>query len=429
MTRYVNELARMSFVKPAISPEWVSAPLIVPKRPPAMFLFALGSRPVNNATEHKFWPMPDVNIELADTRGATVFANIDYCSSYWQSPLHPDSQALYAFMTRFGVFMPTRTPQGGFHYAANFQEKVEPFFAEFRDNMKAWLDDFLLFAASESNLLRILQTFFSICRTRRLVVSLSKSSFFQKGAHWCGRMIDFAGVRFNSKNLYGPSNCSPPTTASELCEYVHGLRWMSPSIPRFAERVAPLRALLETAYTAAGGSRKKKSIARLKLAPLGWADAHQRSFEDLQDQLRISTRLMHSDPAKVLCIHTDASDQHWAFCATQCHGSELSKSPLAQIHEPLSFLSGTFADREAHWSTYEREAFTVVHAFKTLDYLLTCDATTWLFTDHRNILFAFNPVAMDPSLGRHKVLKVVRWALFLNAFHYRIEHVPGDANI
>ena len=36
---------------------------------------------------------------------------------------------------------------------------------------------------------------------------------------------------------------------------------------------------------------------------------------------------------------------------------------------------------------------------------------------------------MDPFLGSHKVLKVFRWALFLSAFAYRVEHVPGDSNI
>lgn len=35
---------------------------------------------------------------------------------------------------------------------------------------------------------------------------------------------------------------------------------------------------------------------------------------------------------------------------------------------------------------------------------------------------------MEPSLGRHKVLKAVRWALYLSFFNYRIEHVPGTSN-
>lgn len=36
---------------------------------------------------------------------------------------------------------------------------------------------------------------------------------------------------------------------------------------------------------------------------------------------------------------------------------------------------------------------------------------------------------MERSLGGHKVLKVIRYALFLSAFNYRIEHFPGYSNI
>lgn len=67
--------------------------------------------------------------------------------------------------------------------------------------------------------------------------------------------------------------------------------------------------------------------------------------------------------------------------------------------------------------------------FEKLDYLFACDPTIQVFTDHRNLLFALLPVGMEPSLGRHKVLRDIRWALFLSAFNYRIEHVPGDYNI
>lgn len=67
-------------------------------------------------------------------------------------------------------------------------------------------------------------------------------------------------------------------------------------------------------------------------------------------------------------------------------------------------------------------------AFRKLGYLVTCDLTTSVLTDHRNLLFAFNPVVMDPLLGRHKVLKFIRWALYLSGFNYIIKHVPGFSN-
>lgn len=235
--------------------------------------------------------------------------------------------------------------------AANFQEKVADCFGELRQNFKAWIDDFMVFASDENHLLRLLRRFFEICRARRLVVSLPKSKFYLSEATWCGRIIDYDGVRFNSKNLSGLQNCEPPRTAAELCEYVHGVSWVSTSIPRFAERVAPLRALLEKAYAKAGGNRKKKSISKLSLEELGWDNTHSTAFIGLQEQLQEATRLAHRDPVLILCLHTDASDKHWAVCATQCHESELEKPVVDQNHQPLAFLSGTFSEREEHWTT------------------------------------------------------------------------------
>lgn len=244
--------------------------------------------------------------------------------------------------------MPTRTTQGGCNSADNFQENVERCFTELKDNFKAWIDDFMLFASREADLPRILRQFFNICRTRRLVFSLPKSDFYLSKFTWCGRIIDAKGVRFHPKNIAGLSNCDPPRTAGELCEYVHGANWLSMSIPRFAERVAPLRNLLEAAYSRTGGSRKKKSIAKLVLNDLGWSDEHQQAFTGLQEQLKESTRLAHRDPKMRLCIHTDASDKHWAVAATQCEPIELEKPFIDQRHLPLAFLSSSFSEREEH---------------------------------------------------------------------------------
>lgn len=210
---------------------------------------------------------------------------------------------------------------------------------------------------------------------------------------------------------------------------MHGLSWIATSIPRFAERVAPLRKLLEAAYAKAGGSRKKQSIANIALNGIGWNEAHDHAFTDLQQQIQESVKLAHREPDLILCIHADASDLHWAVCATQCLKEELKKPIHEQQHQPLAFLSGAFTETEAHWTTYEREAFAIVQAFRKLDYLLACDLTTRVFTDHRNLLFIFNPIALESGLGRHTVLKVIRWALYLSTFTYAIEHLPGDPNI
>lgn len=78
--------------------------------------------------------------------------------------------------------------------------------------------------------------------------------------------------------------------------------------------------------------------------------------------------------------------------------------------------------------TYEKEAYAVFQTFRRLKYLLGCAKRVKVFTDHRNVLISFDPTVVGPSLGRHKVLEVIRWALYLSDFAYDIEHVPGTLN-
>lgn len=70
-----------------------------------------------------------------------------------------------------------------------------------------------------------------------------------------------------------------------------------------------------------------------------------------------------------------------------------------------------------------------MEAFRRLNYLFSCHDSSVVYTDNRNVLFDFHPVDIKPNLGRHKVLEVVRCALFLFDFTYKILHVPGDENV
>lgn len=47
MIQYVDQILNMGFVKNVTSPEWVSAPLIVLKRPPTRYRLKIDYRPVN----------------------------------------------------------------------------------------------------------------------------------------------------------------------------------------------------------------------------------------------------------------------------------------------------------------------------------------------------------------------------------------------
>ena len=99
------------------------------------------------------------------------------------------------------------------------------------------------------------------------------------------------------------------------------------------------------------------------------------------------------------------------------------------MDEPLAFLGSQFKKAELNWTMFEKEGFSMFQSFDKLDYLLMSGRPGHVFTDHRNLLFVFAPLALEPALGRHVVSKVQRWVLFLSKYTYFIEHIDGDDTV
>jgi hypothetical protein len=51
-----------------------------------------------------------------------------------------------------------------------------------------------------------------------------------------------------------------------------------------------------------------------------------------------------------------------------------------------------------------------------------------ILSDHLNLTHIYNPLSADPTLARHVVHKLQRWALNMFVFYYRMEHVMGVFN-
>lgn len=80
---------------------------------------------------------------------------------------------------------------------------------------------------------------------------------------------------------------------------------------------------------------------------------------------------------------------------------------------PLVLLGSTFKNAKIVWSTLKKEAFAIFQGFTRLDYLLLSKERTKVYTDHRNVLFVFEPLSLDISLERHIGTTLLRLRLFL----------------
>ncbi|GMF50263.1 unnamed protein product [Phytophthora fragariaefolia] len=115
------------------------------------------------------------------------------------------------------------------------------------------------------------------------------------------------------------------------------------------------------------------------------------------------------------------SDSLWR----RCHSNSAEDVGLPvheQRHHPLAFLSGSFTGGMLRWSTIDKDVYAIVISCKRLLYLLLRPRGFRIFTDHRNLQYVFDPLAVNSSLGRHQVDRLQRWAMTLTTFHYAIEH-------
>jgi Integrase zinc binding domain len=62
-------------------------------------------------------------------------------------------------------------------------------------------------------------------------------------------------------------------------------------------------------------------------------------------------------------------------------------------------------------------------------YLLLAAEQFSILSDHFNLKHMYVPLSLDPSLARHTVSKIQRWALKLATYNYRIERIAGELSV
>ncbi len=429
LDQHVSELLEHGLVYMNHRSRWCSAPRIVSKKEPGQYRMTIDVRGVNSRTEPMPWPMPILEVVTESVAGSNVYFTLDWFRGYWQLPLHVESQEYFTFMTSRGMVTPTRVLMGCTDAVAFCQGTVEDIFGELLyQGMLAWLDDILGYAKSGEDLFNILESVLKKCLEFGLKLHPDKCQFYRQEATWCGKVISAQGISHCPKRLQGLRDLPSPKTAGDLQQFICAINWMRQSIPRFNELVSPLSTLLEKCMQASK-SRKKTQLARLLLNDYGWNELHEQQLELCKQSLMKMVPLAHPRTDRVLCLFTDASVDYWGAAATQTTEEELAKPIEEQVHEPLAFLSGVFTGSSRRWPIIEKEAFAIVESCKRLDYLLLRQQGFRLFTDHRNLVYMFNPRSFNGNMARYQADKLQRWAMALTAYRYEVEHIAGDKNV
>lgn len=64
-----------------------------------------------------------------------------------------------------------------------------------------------------------------------------------------------------------------------------------------------------------------------------------------------------------------------------------------------------------------------------MHYLATAERQTDVFTDHKNLLHVFPPLALRPNSPRHVLSNVHPWAINLSKFDFHVNHIEVQSSV
>ena len=436
---YLNEklrtLEQIGVITPVKDANWSSAVFVVPKQnKPGEFRMVIDLRPLNSRVLPTALPMPNLESCLRAVTKAKCFGCFDVLSGFDNLPCTEKAAEYFVISTFKGLYKLHCSPQGFCNSAQTFHNRfVDEVLGDlWMSNVVQWIDDSLLFGRSETDYLDALERFLVRVKSKDLKLSIKKTVLYTLQAEFCGRTLRVTAgnvqVRFSERFYEAILQMGKPITGTHLAQAIYASNWLAPTIPRLAEHVAPLRAMLQR-IQAARGSLKNKALVGTKLVDFGW-DAQ---MDDVWDTFLVAiaraASLQTYDADLELCLFTDASDAHFASVVTQCSSAELLKPFSEQQHLPLFFLSGSFKGPQLNWHVSSKESWPILWSFQRFDWLFQGHPSdVHVFCDHQNLISIMDPSGKQAE-NKNTLSRLYRWALRLSEVRYKVYHIPGQFNV
>ncbi len=252
-------------VLPTEKVEWVSPGFFVAK-PNGKVRLVTDLRAINKFVERPCHPFPSPRDVIRNIKtDSKYFLKLDALQGYYQLSLDEESSYLTTFLLPSGRYRFLRAPMGMVNSSDVFCHRTDDIFAAVPDVLKI-VDDALLQAPTEKELIKKLRIALSACREGNLTLSRDKVSW--------GKEISFAGYIIGEKGVFPDpqrtmaiSNFPVPTDLTSLRGFLGLVNQLGHFLPDLAHMTVDLRQLL------------KKDIEFL------WLQPHQEAFERIRKVL------------------------------------------------------------------------------------------------------------------------------------------------
>ena len=390
----ISALLQQDLIRHSKSP-WASSIVVLDKKD-GTYRLCIDYRKLNAVTIKDTYPLPRIQEVLDGLAGSSFFSTFDMASGYWQVEMAEAAKEKTAFCAPAGLFEWNVMPFGLTNAPSTFQRLSEAIFAG-PDYRTAYFDDILVYSKQWGEHVKHVEDTFMQCHLSGAMLKLSKCEFGQPQIHALGFICNKEGVSKDPKKLHSIANYPAPKSPKEIKQFLGMCGYYRQFIPNFSRIAEPMVRLLK------------------KFLKFKWTDEQEQSFQKLKEMMAQDGVLAYPDLDKPFVLSTDASIDGLGAVLEQ----PVSDDPEDGM-KPISYISRTTTEAERNYSITDLEAAAVVFAVKKFRVYLY-GRPFHIITDHSALQFMFK--------SKCGSARVMRWALQLQEFDFKIIHRPGATNV
>ena len=352
---------------------------------------------INKAAKVEQYPLPRIEELCSKLTGCTIYSKVDLKSAYNQLVLDERSREYLTINTPRGLLRPCRL---GFGYASAvslFQRTLESVLAGI-PGVGLFLDDIVCAGRDQGEHDASLREVLRRLQETGLRVNKAKCRFSVSEITYLGFRISGNGVETTTDKVDAILKAPNPQNVKELRMWLGLINYYSRFLQNLATCLAPLYRLLRADQ------------------PWRWSEVESLAFQRAKALLVSPPVLAHFDPALPVIVACDAGPR-----AVGCVLSQQTR----EGERPVAFYSRMLSDTETRYSQTDREALAVITGVKKWHYYLAGRAFR-IQTDHKPLLGIIGEQKALPVMASPRM---VRWALMLGAYDYRLEYRPGSKQV
>ena len=394
----LDKLEHEGIIRKVTHSNWASPTVPVTKLDGSIRMCGDYSGTINKCSPLEQHPIPTLDELLSKLSGGKRFTRLDLSQAYHQLELEPESREFTTISTHRGLYEYMRLPFGVNSAVSIFQRTIENLLADL-PCCAVYIDDILVTEKTDKEHWVNLRNVLRRLEDAGMKLKPDKMEFMSEAVTYLGHRISENGVSPTDEQVKAIKNASRPNDVAELQSFIGSANYLRRFIPRFAQTMAPLYALL-------------KQDSKWK-----WGPVEENAFDQIKDAMSSDTVLGHFSCSNDVGVQVDASGMGL--------GAVLFQPDQDEYLRPIAYASRVLTAAEKNYSQIEREALALVYGVqKFRQYLL--GRPFILRTDHKPLISLFNPHKSVPMLTSTRLKK---WRLVLAAYTYSLAFVPGKNNI